>query len=178
MNREEFAPLFKSGHEACRFAFAFSSQQYPVTVMAKLLKGSGMGSGRGLVGLDGAAIAGTVKRHIECLSAQAQMVIGARYEINDVSARMYAFALVNSVIPALGTGGHHRHMVRDLICRYFHIRSADGRQIQLSALCDQYGLSADTMTRRWRSVKGCLREQESRAQAQADDVMTNAGLVG
>ena len=178
MKREDIIPLFRSGHDACRFAYAFSSQQYQMTVMARMMKGSGIGSGRGLHGLDGAAIAGTVKRHVEELPEDSQLVIGARYELDRARAVVYASALIRCVMPALGTGGHHRHMVRALVCRYFHIKGEDGAEVKLSSLCDQFALSADTMTRRWRATKARLREIESRAQAQADDRMTEAGLVG
>lgn len=177
MNRDDIPALFKSGHEACRFAYAFSGQQYPMTIMGRMMKNSGIGSGRGLFGLDGAAVAGTVKRHVESLGVGDVLVIGARYEANVEARRNYAYALVDVVIPALGTGGHHRHMVRALICLYFKIANLDGDHVKLGVLCDQFGISADTMTRRWKSVKNRLRELESRAQSRADDVLTSSGIV-
>lgn len=169
--------LFRSGHEACRFAYAYSSQQYAMTAMAKMMRGSLVGSGRGLVGLDGAAVAGTVKRHVEALDDQHHAVIMARYELLRDDAMVAVAALVQFVMPALGTGAHHRHMVRDLIARYFRIPDRAGRQIMLSALCDQYQLSADTMTRRKSAAFRRLREIESRAQVAIDDALKSSGLV-
>jgi hypothetical protein len=52
--------IFKSAQEAIMFACNFSSQQYAMSPMAKLLQGPSRGSGRGLVGLDGAGQAGMV----------------------------------------------------------------------------------------------------------------------
>lgn len=169
--------LFRSGNDACRYAYAYSSQQYAMTAMAKMMKGSGTGSGRGLFGLDGAAVAGTIKRHVESLDDQYHAAIMARNEIVRNSALVAAGALVQFVIPALGTGGHNRRMVLALVCRYFRIADENGKPYQLSNLCDQYDLSADTMTRRWRNAKGRLREIESRAQTVIDGVLQEAGIV-
>ena len=170
-------PLFRSGHEACRFAYAYSSQQYAMTAMAKLMKGSGTGSGRGLFGLDGAAVAGTIKRHVETLDDQYHAAILARNELVRNNAVVGANAMVQFVMPALGTGAHNRRMVLALTCLYFRIPDENGKPYQLSNLCDQFDLSADTMTRRWRSAKGRLREIESRAQTIIDGVLQEAGIV-
>lgn len=169
--------IFRSGHEACRFAYAYSSQQYAMTAMAKLMRGSICGSGRGLIGLEGAAVAGTVKRHVEALEDQSHAAILARNDLVRQNAMAGASALVQFVIPALGTGGHNRRMVMALVCRYFKIPDDAGRQFQLSNLCDTYGMSADTMTRRWRNAKARLREIESRAQDMIDRNLQEAGIV-
>lgn len=178
MKRDDIDPLFRSGHDACRFAYAYSSQQYAMTAMAKLMKGSGTGSGKGLFGLDGAAVAGTIKRHVESMDDLHHAAILARHELVRNYAMAGASALVQFVVPALGTGGHHRHMVVALICRYFRIPDENGRPYQLSNLCDQFDMSADTMTRRWRNAKARLREIESRAQAVIDGALQEAGIVG
>ena len=177
MKRDDIEPLFRSGHDACRFAYAYSSQQYAMTAMAKLMKGSCSGSGRGLIGLDGAAVAGTIKRHVEMLDDQYHAAILARNELVRNSAAVGASAMVQFIIPALGTGGHNRRMVLALICRYFGIPDENGKPYQLSNLCDQYDLSADTMTRRWRRTKERLREIESRAQTIIDGKLQEAGIV-
>lgn len=52
--------IFRSAEEAITFACNYSSQQYAMSPMAKLLQGPARGSGRGLVGLDGAGQAGMV----------------------------------------------------------------------------------------------------------------------
>ncbi|RQM44735.1 hypothetical protein EHZ19_26905 [Paraburkholderia bannensis] len=52
--------IFRSAEEAITFACNYSSQQYAMSPMAKLLQGPARGSGRGLTGLDGAGQAGMV----------------------------------------------------------------------------------------------------------------------
>ena len=170
-------PLFRSGHEACRFAYAYNGQQYPMTIMAKMMRGCLLGSGRGLVGLEGAAVAGTVKRHVESLRGPSPSILAARYELDRAKAMAHTVRLVEYVIPALGTGGHQRHLVRALVCRYFKITDANGKQIMLANLASHFDMSADTMTRRWVAVKHRLREAESLADSEIDGALVVAGLV-
>lgn len=170
-------PLFRSGHEACRFAYSYSGQQYPMTIMAKMMRGRLLGSGRGLVGLEGAAVAGTVKRHVEALRFPSPEIISARYELMRDKALPHADSLVEFVIPALGTGGHRRRLVRALICRYFRIPDENGRPIMLARLASDFDLSTDTLTRRWVAVRNRLREVEARAESEIDGTLVDAGLV-
>lgn len=170
-------PLFRSGHEACRFAYAYNGQQYPMTIMAKMMRGCLLGSGRGLVGLEGAAVAGTVKRHVESLRGPSPSVIAARYEMDRAKAMPHTVALVRYVVPALGTGAHHTHLVRALVCRYFKITDASGKQIMLARLASDFDLSTDTLTRLWVATRNRLREAQSRAEGEIDGVLVCAGLV-
>lgn len=178
MKRDDLDPLFRSGFEACRYAYAYSGQQFAMTPMARLARGEQVGSGRGLIGLEGAAVAGTVKRHVEALPAPLPAALVARHAVTREVALAAAAQLVEAVIPVLGTGGHHRHLIRALVCRYFKIPDDDGRPYQLSRLCDRFGLSADTMTRRWRATRERLREIDSRAEVMIDEALERAGLVG
>lgn len=177
MDKHSNDPLFRSGHEACRFAFACSSQQYAMTSMARMMRGGLIGSGRGLVGLEGAAVAGTIKRHIEGLAQPYPFVIAARYELDPCKVVKCADALVPSVVSALGTGGHHRRMVQAIICRYFRVRGSSGSVIRLYDIGSQFGLSDEVMTRRWRAASDRLREMESRAQSLVDEALQQAGLI-
>ncbi|KVE50406.1 hypothetical protein [Burkholderia vietnamiensis] len=52
--------IFKSPQEAIVFACNYSDQQYALSPMAKILQRGAYGSGRGLIGLDGAGQAGMV----------------------------------------------------------------------------------------------------------------------
>jgi hypothetical protein len=57
--------IFASAEEAITFACNYSSQQYALSPMAKILQRGAYGSGRGLVGLDGAGQAGMVFAELE-----------------------------------------------------------------------------------------------------------------
>ena len=52
--------LFKSTHEALVFALNYSSQQYALSPVAKMMKTGVTGTGKGLVSTDGAAQAGLI----------------------------------------------------------------------------------------------------------------------
>lgn len=70
--------LFKNAHEALLFAFRFSTQQYALSPMSKLMK-TGIGSDKGLVALDGAAQAGIIRARMAQLPILQQACITARF---------------------------------------------------------------------------------------------------
>jgi hypothetical protein len=71
--------LFKNSHEALVFAFNYSSQQYALSPMAKMMKVGVVGSGKGLVSQDGAGQAGLIRAQVEKLSPEQRACIVARY---------------------------------------------------------------------------------------------------
>lgn len=71
-------PLFANPHDALTFAFNYSSQQYALSPMSKLMK-TDIGSGKGLVALDGAAQAGIIRARVSQLPALQAACIVARY---------------------------------------------------------------------------------------------------
>lgn len=71
-------PLFANPHDALTFAFNYSSQQYALSPMSKLMK-TGIGSGKGLVALDGAAQAGIIRARVGQLPELQAACIVARY---------------------------------------------------------------------------------------------------
>ncbi|KVP40855.1 hypothetical protein [Burkholderia ubonensis] len=75
---------FKSAFDAVRFALCYSSQQYGETMLAKRLRGESIGTGMGLVGLDGAGQAGQIRRHLWELPELHLSVIVARAAPHDL----------------------------------------------------------------------------------------------
>jgi hypothetical protein len=71
--------LFKNSHEALTFAFNYSSQQYALSPMSKLMTAGAIGSGKGLVSQDGAAQAGLIRAQVDKLSAEQRACIIGRY---------------------------------------------------------------------------------------------------
>ncbi len=74
---EVFAPLFESAHGALVFAFNFSGQCYDRPMMNRLASPS-VGSGKGLVGLDGAAQAGMIRAEVQAMGRLAEAILLAR----------------------------------------------------------------------------------------------------
>lgn len=56
--------LFRNSHDALKFAFNFSSEQYGTSAMSQL-SGPMASSGKGLVGMDGAGQAGFIMREFD-----------------------------------------------------------------------------------------------------------------
>ncbi len=71
--------LFKNSSDALIFAFRFSTQQYAISPMAKMMTTGIVGSGKGLVALDGAAQAGMILRKVDSLPSLQRSCIIARY---------------------------------------------------------------------------------------------------
>lgn len=72
-------PLFDSPPDAMMFGLRFSSQQYAQSELARLQKRTGRSSEKGLVGLDGAGVAGSIKRRLADMDKQQLACIVARY---------------------------------------------------------------------------------------------------
>ncbi|CAJ0784701.1 hypothetical protein R8510_05291 [Ralstonia chuxiongensis] len=75
-------PIFNSTEHALRFAFAFSTQQFGRSAMARMY--APPGSGRGLGGLDGAGQAGMIRASVEKLSPAQQRVLVVRFAPADL----------------------------------------------------------------------------------------------
>lgn len=61
-------PLFTSAHAALTFAHHYAHGYYEAPAMAKMMRGAVLGTGKGLVGLDGAGQAGMILSYLERLS--------------------------------------------------------------------------------------------------------------
>jgi hypothetical protein len=75
---EYFSPPFKNAHTALVFAFNFSGQHYDRPLMSRMADRFA-GSGKGLVGLDGAAQAGMVRAEVKALGRLNEAIITARF---------------------------------------------------------------------------------------------------
>lgn len=69
--------LFDSAHGALVFAFNFSGQSYDRPMMNRMAAPA-IGSGKGLVGLDGAAQAGFIRSEVQAMGKLAEAILIAR----------------------------------------------------------------------------------------------------
>ena len=164
-------PIFRSGHEAIRYAYNYNAQQYPITLMGRMMRGMGIGSGRGLYGLDGAAIAGSVKRFVEALPHDYRYAIVCRYAATEDEFLHAVHEMLGAASASIGTGITPTRAILSLIGRYY------GRPVKLASLCSQYDMDAATMTRRWQRIRERMRALESHGMQAADDALVIAGLV-
>ena len=69
--------LFNSAHGALVFAFNFSGQAYDRPMMNRLATPS-VGTGKGLVGLDGAGQSGFIRAEVKAMGKLSEAIIIAR----------------------------------------------------------------------------------------------------
>lgn len=163
-------PLFDSAYSALAFAFRYSSQQYQPTPMARLMRGS-IGSGKGLVGLDGAAQAGFIRGMVEKLPAFERAAIVARFGWKTAEGYGAKIVLIGPATASLGTGVHSRRMVDHLVQKFY------GERVYLKELAELVGMHANTMTERWRCIRRALTDLEHRAIDRAEAAFQETGLV-
>lgn len=182
-------PMFHSTHEALMFAFNFSLQQYDAPPMAKLMRGA-IGSGRGLVGLDGAGQSGLVRAEVMALPGVQQYILAARYASRSVpcdcrkpccSGQMvgkeYREAiewLTDYVLRAALTGCTSNHRLRRLLV----LRSFGVKAGSLEDISDETGVHRNTVSDQNQRVQKHLRDLEDKAQRAIDDRLRACGMVG
>lgn len=163
-------PLFDSTWAALAFAFRYSTQQYQPTPMARLMRGA-LGSGKGLVGLEGAGQAGIIRAEVEKLPVFEKCAVIARFAIEDKERFGAMKELIVPATSCLGTGVHNRRMVDNLVQRYF------GARCFLKDLAETHGVHPDTMTQRWSCIKRQLRDLEYRGIDRVEVRLQETGLI-
>lgn len=196
--------LFKNSHEALRFAFSYSMQQYALTPMSKLMRGQ-IGGGKGLVGTDGAGQSGMLRERLDSglsglhgailvarfappwlpCDCRSQCCSGRRSNPEWGAAVSY---LTDELVSVLAGSASHRQLRKFLIERYFGAdKDALGRKLTMEMLADKCGVnrktaaSHDAKLRQFlRGTKGVngTRGQEDLAMCGADDALRGAGFVG
>lgn len=182
-------PLFRSAHEALTYAFNFSLQQYDAPPMTKLMR-KAIGSGKGLVGLDGAAQSGFVRAEVGQLTLEHQMVLAARYapatqecdcgkpccsgkmpgkEWGEAIQWLTSYAMRAALA---GCVSHHR-LRQSLVMRAFGRKSAS-----LDELAEIAGVHRNTVSEQNQRVSKCMREIEAAAARAIDERLRNCGMVG
>lgn len=183
-------PLFRSAHEALTYAYNYSLQQYPLTPAAKLIPPKQKGSGKGLIGLDGAAQSGFVRAEVGQLAIEQQMVLAARFApatqecdcgkpccSGKTAGREWSEAIQWLTSYALraalsGCVSHHR-LRQALVMRAFG-RKTDS----LDALAELASVHRNTVSDQNQRVQKCMREIEAAASRAIDERLRNCGMVG
>lgn len=164
-------PLFRSASDALRFAYLFSGEQYPLTIMARMMRGI-VGSGKGLVGLDGAAQAGLILRMVKDLSSQHQAALGARYlERSDRRWPDAILALTQDSLTAVSGILSHRYVRQAIVMRFF------GAKVNFGEVAEKCGVHRNTISNHNRLIGKHLRDVEDAAYWRATDLMRERGVI-
>lgn len=172
-------PVFDNTHHALTFAFRFSSQQYGESLLWKL-QNRGLGSGKGLVGLDGAGQAGMVLAEINRLEPIEIAALVARYaprcEPCPCCGADKTTAAWREAVEALAAwcepmAVSNLRVRRELVAKHFGVR------VDFVALAARHGVNRKTVAEHYALIVRRLKELEARAQVVSDDALKLAGMV-
>jgi hypothetical protein len=170
--------LFRNTHEALTFAFNYSSQQYALSPMAKLMK-TGIGSGKGLVGNDGAAQAGIIASRVGQLPPMQRACITARYapKFEDCPCCQRSEKMTDAYREAIAeltewsisqcTGITLRNMRAAIIRSFFE------RGVSISAAAAELGVAKATAYDQRARIHKALKELDLCSQRAVDDRLSD-----
>ncbi len=181
--------LFKSAHSALTFAFHFSGQHYDRPAMNKLAAPT-LGSGKGLVGLDGAGQAGMIRSRVHGLGVRMEAVLIARYAPATMPCDCRApccagwktnrewFDAVTELSdyvrdPLAGTAANGL-MRRLYVERFF---AAKGKRQTIDEIAERGDINRQTAGQHYSKVNKVLQELESTAQQAIDNALRDVGLL-
>ena len=151
--------LFNSAHGALVFAFNFSGQAYDRPMMNRLATPS-VGTGKGLVGLDGAGQSGFIRAEVKAMGKLSEAIIIARIaprstpcactspccsghkpnkEWTDAIATLSDHVRTTALAGCIANG----LMRREYVVRYFTHKD---QRISLEALADKYEIDRHTVS--------------------------------
>lgn len=182
--------LFASTHAALVFAYNYVAQPPPGPI-GQLYRAPGehnIGSGKGLVGLDGAAQAGMVLNEVRELGPGSAHILTARFAprtrpcacrapccVGQVRTPRWEEAIRFMTEQALGQLSgcvSNYRLRRGVICRYF------GERVNMSELAEHAGCNRDTASDQNARLATWLRKEEARALHDIDQRLKSAGMVG
>lgn len=185
--------LFEHAHAALLFAFRYNLEQYEPTPIAALIKRKEgfLGTGKGLVGMDGAAQAGRIRCEVGQLPRLEQLMLTARFGIGKEKLSA-ADALVMPCIAQLPSGVHPRRMIDAFLVKHFKIptkrdevKMQEGKvrvvwnyvPVRMVAVADLVSMHHDTIGQKWRIVRKFLSLVEKRADEMIYERLSEAGII-
>lgn len=195
--------LFQSANSALVFAFNFSGQSYDRPMMNRLAAPS-IGSGKGLIGLDGAAQAGFVLSEVKAMGKMAEAILIARLAPRSTGCECRAaccsgqkpnkawtdaIAFLSDHVRTTALAGciANGMMRREYVVRYF-TRKDD--RISLEDLAKKYDIARNTVSAHASKVAlylgGCQAKKDKPATPGFESIAFNAiedrlrdiGMVG
>jgi hypothetical protein len=179
-------PLFASAHGALTFAYNFAPEQYPASIIARLIAGGAIGRGKGLVGMDGAAQAGMILREVDGLGAMAAHVLAARFAPHSIpcscrrpccAGHKHALAwdhaidfITERAIEQLRGYTMNFRLRRGLVCRFF------GEHVNMSELAKYASMDRDAATRHYAVLVPWLKHEDGAAIHAAVAALKMAGI--
>jgi len=168
-------PLFRSVHSALAFAFGHQGLNGKATILGRLSSKELPGEGRGLSGLDGAAMAGMIQRHVfEDLGELQRSVVIAKFSAPSACPTCGNTHDTSQRVEAIEKLAHHTlaEMVRErpsLALRRALVRRYFGERIHMQDLAKRTGVHQNTATNQARKVHRILQKLEREAMHMLDE---------
>lgn len=179
--------IFSSAEEAITFAANYSSQQYAMSPMAKILQRGAYGSGRGLVGLDGAGQAGMVFAEIDRLDYWQMLALIAgkivRSEHCDCTSpccrgwkmtelfRESVSQLADHVAQVLEVVPPVKEFRVAVIMKYY------GEKVHPKDVAERLGIPADAAERHTTAIRKCIRDLQKDGLTAMNERLDEIGML-
>lgn len=182
MESTESEALFMSTREALTFAFNYADQQFARSAMASLYRKPG--SGRGLVGVEGAGEAGMIMAEVMRLDPLERDALCVRFtqvrnecaccgherdtlQVREALGRLEHYAAQNTASTS------NLRLVRALVRSYFGLAPLGTARF----VAEQYEVHRNTVSNHSGNIKRALRTVERRAEKEIERRLRDAGKV-
>jgi hypothetical protein len=182
--------IFHNAHESVVFALNYCEQQSAMSPMAKLLQQGCSGSGRGLVGLDGAGQAGMVMAEIDALSRQSYFMavaLLARCSQDRIRckcgqpccSRSKPNPLWREAINQLGDFvlSHLAGSISNRVLRIAAIEKHFGRKVSIEQIAEDCGVHRNTAGQQVNAIRKCLKDLEANAWSAYTTALEEKGML-
>ncbi|NML99644.1 hypothetical protein HHL24_17090 [Paraburkholderia sp. RP-4-7] len=179
--------IFRDAREALVFALNYQCDQYATSALARLAQEGAIGSGRGLVGLDGAAQAGMVKSRLQWMSDHSVAALIARCVPHQVKCdgggtagaqlkdSAVWLAAIDEVRRFIETTQAHAVVVDVVVVAA--IRKFFGERKTVQEIADHARMHRVTANRQILLIKAELERLEVEAWAELDSSLRAAGMI-
>lgn len=181
-------PLFHSAHAALTFSFQYNAQQYEPSIMARLMGGSRIGRGLGLVGIDGAGQAGMVLSELERLDDRYVAILTAKMTPHQIPCNCHAKCcsghrpnetwraardwLADHSIVAVPLTLSYTQFRRMAVDKYF------GKKITIGDMATKFRIERHKAGEQNAAIREYLKQIESQAWGAIEESLRAAGMVG
>ena len=166
---------FASSYDALTYAYRFNHQQYERPLLNRQAAGPSVGCS-GLSGLDGAGMAGSIRRHVTSMDPLAQAIIGAQFEERTTGCKCCGqsvprlewkaavrFVAECATAQALTDCKRNPELVFGIVARLF------GMPINLGELAEKCEASANTASNLNGKIKRWLRGVRAAVRSGSDE---------
>jgi hypothetical protein len=175
-------PLFTAAHDALIYAYNYAGQQSPKSPIAGLVHRGGLGKGRGLHGIDGAAQAGIILAATAKLAMPQQHVLRVRFGrhqqpcphcqvMGPCAEWVEAVDALSRSAELAGVHRAARHLlVEKAVCGL--------RGTSIATIAANYQLVERTLHKQMQTFRRKMEKLEVEAMNAADNLLRDRGVVG